>query len=87
MASEILRIAIDRFGRLVLPKEIRDRLGLKAGVEFEVEEQEQGIFLKPVVPQARLIEKDGLPVFSLGRPMTEEEADRLLVRARERSIL
>ena len=86
MASELLHIAIDRFGRLVLPKEIRDHWGLKAGTEFEVEEQEEAILLKPVLKKARIIEKQGLPVLELGEPLNPDLVEEALDKLRRREI-
>ena len=59
MATERTQIAIDRFGRVVLPKEIRDRLGVSAGTEFEVEEQDDAILLKPVFRKAKIVNEGG----------------------------
>jgi len=38
---------LDRFGRIVIPKPIRDGLGLEPGAELEVEEQGETIILTP----------------------------------------
>src|SRR4029453_4955318 len=84
MASNILHLSIDRFGRIVLPKEIRDRFGVKPGTEFEVEEKGDLNLLKPVVKEAQIINKNGwLVVKGSGKPMTVEEADQLIDKVRE----
>lgn len=82
MATERIQISIDRFGRVVLPKGIRDRLGITAGTEFEVEETEDAILLKPVQKQARVIDKGGWVVFSVGQPVTLETVNEAIRRAR-----
>lgn len=84
MATQVLHISIDRFGRLVLPKEIRDHLGLRAGTEFEVEEQEDAILLRPVGRSAKLTDKGGLPVFELGEPLDPTLVEETLQRVRQR---
>ena len=84
MASQVLHIAIDRFGRLVLPKEIRDHWGLRGGTEFEVEEQEDAILLRPIARQARFTEKEGLPFFELGEPLDPSLVEETLDKARKR---
>lgn len=62
MASERISIPIDKAGRIVLPKEIRDRIGVQAGEEFEVIEESDRIILKPVVQEPRLVNKKGILV-------------------------
>jgi len=48
---------IDRFGRIVLPKEIRDDLGLEPGAVVAVEEQGESILLKPLRDEPGLVRK------------------------------
>lgn len=83
MATERIHIPIDRFGRIVLPKEIRDRMGLSPGNEFEVEEREDAIFLRPVFPNAELIEEDGLLVVKSDKSFTVDEIQNLIDASRE----
>lgn len=59
MATERIHIPIDKFGRVVLPKKIRERLGVRPGTEFEVEEGDEFILLKPVLPQAEVVDMGG----------------------------
>ena len=83
MATERTQIAIDRFGRVVLPKEIRDRLGVSAGTEFEVEEQDDAILLKPVFRKAKIVNEGGwLVVESEGPPITVEDVNEAIVKSR-----
>ena len=55
---------LDRFGRIVIPKRVRDHLDLRAGSQIRIEETEDGIVLKPIYGEPNLIEKDGVLVFS-----------------------
>jgi AbrB family looped-hinge helix DNA binding protein len=57
-----MTLRIDQAGRVVLPKPIRDRFGLKAGTDLEIEETAEGITLKPVQQQPSLVKRDGLLV-------------------------
>ena len=62
-------VTIDKFGRIVIPKVVRDALGLKAGSELQVEitEEETGertIVLQPSQEKALLIDEDGLLVYT-----------------------
>lgn len=55
---------LDRFGRVVIPKKVRDDLGLKPGAVLEIEEVDEKIFLKPVHWEPYVVNKDGVLVFS-----------------------
>ena len=59
---------LDKFGRIVIPKEIRDDFNLKPGSLIRIEESEQAIILRPVAGDPNLRWKDGVLVFS-GAPM------------------
>jgi AbrB family looped-hinge helix DNA binding protein len=43
-----METVIDKFGRVVIPKQVREDLGLKPGETLRVEERDQGILLKPL---------------------------------------
>ena len=59
-----METTLDRFGRIVIPKRIRDDLGLRAGSVLEVKEDSQKILLEPVQEAPRLIMKKGILVIS-----------------------
>ena len=61
---EIKETMVDRFGRIVIPKKIREDFNLEAGTQIRFEESEQGIVLKPVRGEPNLHWKDGVLVFS-----------------------
>ena len=42
------KLKIDKFGRIVVPKPLRERLGLKPGSELEVFDQQGGVLLRTV---------------------------------------
>jgi AbrB family looped-hinge helix DNA binding protein len=52
-----MMLKIDKAGRVILPKPIRDRLGLRAGNDLEIEETAEGIVLKPAERRPSLIRK------------------------------
>jgi AbrB family looped-hinge helix DNA binding protein len=52
-----MTLKIDKAGRVVLPKPMRDRLGLRAGSDLEIEETAEGIVLKPATRRPSLIKK------------------------------
>jgi AbrB family looped-hinge helix DNA binding protein len=55
-----MRLIIDKSGRIVVPKPLRDRLRFKRGTEFQVLEQSGGMFLRKVEEQPALVKIDGL---------------------------
>jgi AbrB family looped-hinge helix DNA binding protein len=67
-----METSLDRFGRLVIPKKIRERMGLDPGSVLDIEESEGRIILKPVVEMAPIDIKDGVIVFT-GRALEDIE--------------
>lgn len=72
---------MDKVGRLVVPKKIRESLHIGAGARFEVIEQDDGIFLRPLQSLPTLIRRSGALVMSSGSPSNYDilqmvEADR-----------
>ena len=61
---EIKETIVDRFGRIVIPKKIREHFNLEAGTQVRFEESEEGIVLKPVHGEPNLHWKEGVLVFS-----------------------
>jgi len=55
-----MTLKIDKAGRVILPKPVRDRLGLRAGSDLEIEETAEGIVLKPAERRPSMIRKQGL---------------------------
>lgn len=55
-------VALDRFGRVVIPKQIRDDLGIEPGALLRVEEGPEQILLTPKRETAALKVKDGVLV-------------------------
>ncbi len=59
-----MKTTLDRFGRVVVPKDIRDRLGLLPGAEIEIDEKGNEVVLKPVEHEPPLMVKEGVLVYS-----------------------
>jgi AbrB family looped-hinge helix DNA binding protein len=65
MVSAILygmRVSIDKAGRIVVPKPVRERLGLLAGVAVELEECGGSLLINRVEPEPSLFRKQGVLV-------------------------
>ncbi len=59
-----MRTTVDRFGRVVVPKAMRDRLGLRAGAAIEIEESAGQLSLRAVEDTSPLIMQEGVLVFT-----------------------
>lgn len=78
----ITTVSIDRFGRLLIPKKLRDRLGLEAGKTLMFKEAGR-LILEPE-GEVRLRVKDGLPIFEAGADL---DVQAVLEAQREERIL
>jgi AbrB family looped-hinge helix DNA binding protein len=66
MAS-VKTISLDKAGRVVLPKDLRDKFRLKGGDELLVEEAGEQIILRPVRAQPTLKKEHGVWVYQRQR--------------------
>lgn len=53
---------MDSDGRIVVPKPLRDELGLRAGSTVDISRYGSGLQLVPSGPTAKLVERDGVLV-------------------------
>jgi AbrB family looped-hinge helix DNA binding protein len=63
-----METTVDRFGRVVIPKKIRDDHNLGPGTQVRIEEKEDAIILIPVRGEQNLQWKNGVLVYT-GVPM------------------
>jgi AbrB family looped-hinge helix DNA binding protein len=59
-----METTLDKFGRVVIPKEIRDDLSLKPGEVLQVEKSDDEVILKLLREEPALHMKEGVLVFS-----------------------
>lgn len=78
-----MRISIDKAGRVVLPKAVREQYGLDSGTILEVEGSDEAIILRPIHEQPSVREKDGFLVFSA---TVDEDLSDVVNRMREERI-
>jgi AbrB family looped-hinge helix DNA binding protein len=64
-----MRVTMDRAGRIVIPKEARDRLGLRAGAEMELDIVDDHLELSCRPVPMHLEERDGVLVAVADRGM------------------
>jgi len=81
---------IDKAGRIVLPKPVRDELQLSPGDAVELECSEERIILRPARGNARIYRKRGVWVLHGGAPLPAdivEKTIRQVRREREQRFL
>jgi AbrB family looped-hinge helix DNA binding protein len=76
-------VTIDKAGRVVIPKAIRDELRLEPGDTLALESEAERVTLRPI--HASPLQKEhGVWVFRGGAPLSLEEANRIVRATRER---
>ena len=63
-----MQITLDRMGRIVVPKAIRDCFALKPGDDLEITVEPTGIRLRPAVLASPLTEEGGILVCASAVP-------------------
>ena len=54
-----MTLRIDKAGRIVLPKPVRERLGLRAGMKLEMNESSEGLVLRPANQKPAMLRVNG----------------------------
>lgn len=68
-----METTIDGAGRIVVPKVLRDALGLTPGTVLDISGYGAGLTVVPRGRTARLVEEDGRVVAEGDRPVTDED--------------
>ena len=76
-------VTIDKAGRVVIPKEVRDELRLEAGDTLTLESEGERVTLQPVRGGTPLQKERGVWVFHGGKPLSLDEANQIVREARE----
>jgi len=71
-------LTVDKAGRVVLPKPVRDELQLAAGDSLELESSEDRIVLRPVRGTAGMRKKQGIWVLRTGQPIAAAVVNQTL---------
>jgi len=77
------RLTLDKAGRIVIPKPLRDELHLEAGDTLEMESSGERITLRPIRGTGPLTKEHGVWVFRTGQPLPASATDEMLQRIRE----
>ena len=78
-------IKLTKSGRIVVPKPLRERLGLKPGTELQVLGQPGGVLLRTVEERPALVKIDGLWVHR-GAAQPGANWDRVIQEVREERV-
>lgn len=77
-----VNITIDRAGRIVLPKPVRDKLQIGPGDQLKMESDEDRIILRPSRGAAQLTKKRGVWVYHSDEPLTASTVQETIERVR-----
>ena len=75
-----VRLTIDKAGRVVIPKPLREELHLEAGDALEMESAGEQITLRPVRGTGPLAKEHG--IFRTGQPLPASATDEMLQQIR-----
>jgi AbrB family looped-hinge helix DNA binding protein len=78
----VTTIKLDKAGRLVLPKLVRDELQLGPGDSLELQSLDDSIVLRPSRGSGRMRKQRGVWVFDSGQPLSEETVRQTTQRLR-----
>ena len=81
-----MKLTLDKAGRIVLPKPLRDELQIEPGDALEIECSGEDITIRPVRGLAQLRKKHGVWVYRAGEPLsatTVEKTVRQIRRERD----
>jgi len=79
----VTTLTVDKAGRVVLPKPVREELQLAPGDSLELESSEDRIVLRPARGGGRMYKKQGHWVFDSGEPLSTKVVNETLRKVRE----
>jgi len=59
-----METTLDRFGRIIIPKDVRDDMALEPGAVLRIERDGEKILLAPLRAEPQLVDKKGVLVFA-----------------------
>ncbi len=78
----LMKLSIDKAGRIVLPRPIRDELGLEPGDALEIECSGEEIILRLSQGEGQLRKKQGVWVYRTGEPLSAAVVEATIRRIR-----
>jgi AbrB family looped-hinge helix DNA binding protein len=77
-----VRLTMDKAGRVVIPKPLREELHLEPGDVLEIESAGEQLTLRPVRGTGPLTNEHGVWVFHTGQPLPASATDEMLQQIR-----
>lgn len=74
----VAKLTLDKAGRIVLPKALRDELQLAPGDAVEAESSGEEITLRPLRGNAPLRKKHGIWVYRAGEPLSDSVVQKTM---------
>lgn len=82
---QLVKVSVDSAGRMVIPKPVRDRLGMSGRVgTLELLETADGVVIRNAVAAEPALDTRGLLVVDIRRPLGAEEVDTAVEESRRR---
>ena len=78
-----VKLTLDKAGRVVIPKRLRDQLHLSSGDTLEIESHGDAFIVRPVREEATMYKEDGMWVVKTGQPLTLEGVNAEIEAMRE----
>ena len=75
-------LTIDKAGRILLPKPVRETMQLSAGDSLDFENSAEELVLRPSRGNGKMSKKHGVLVFHTGAPLTVETVDKVVRKLR-----
>jgi AbrB family looped-hinge helix DNA binding protein len=82
MVAMNAKLTVDKVGRIVLPKPVRDQLQLAPGDQLDLESLDDRITLRPSRGTAQLRKKQGVWVFHCGEPLSASTVEETITQVR-----
>ena len=76
-------VVLDKAGRVVIPKSLRDELHLEPGDQLELESEGERVTLRPMRAGSPLRKEQGVWVFRGGKKISASTTDKVLTHLRE----
>ena len=74
---------IDNFGRVLIPKKIRKKLGINRGTKLNIKNSDKQILIEPIFEENLISDENGILVFN-GK--IDENIDLIIKKDREERI-
>ena len=78
-----METTLDRFGRVVIPKRLREDLGLHPGSVLQIKQDDQKIFIEPMHEEPRMAVKKGVLVY---QGVASEDIERAIKDHRQERL-